>query len=254
MNMFSLVISIIGLLGMPMALVFIFLGLVFSKWRSTLKISLAIFCTSLGCLIIGFISYVIIEPKNVDYNNGESHSYQSSENKISETNSPQIQNELDEQTSVEHTFDEQAFDEHIFEESPAIQNDETNQEDALRIAIENIVGADMLVDFIYLPENNYTLITFRGSDSLTTNLIVEAAYLDIKDILKSLQPVIDTDVRICVTFPIIDVYGNSEEQMVIKADYTLNTIQSINFDNFVSENIPLVADTWWNDELFVISE
>ncbi len=244
MNAFSLVISIIGLLGMPMALVFIFLGLVFKKWHSTIKISLAIFGTSLGCLIIGFISYVIIDPKNVDYNNGENHTYQFSENKISETNSPKKQNEPDEQTSAEH----------ISDESPTNPNDSINQEDSLRIAIENIVGADMLVDFIYLPENNYTLITFRGSDSLTTNLIVEAAYLDIKDILKSLQPVIDTDVRICVTFPIIDAYGNSEEQMVIKANYTLKTIQSINFDNFVSENIPIIADTWWNNELFVVNE
>lgn len=243
MNTFSVVISFIGILGIPMTLVFIFLGLAFRKWRSTLKMSLAMFGASMGCLIIGFISYVIIDTPNVD-NNNKSNTYQSSENKISQTDIQKDQSELSEQIYAEHTS----------EESQIGHNDFISKENSLRNNIENIVGADMLVEFIYIPENNYTLITFKGADNLGTNLIVEGAYFDIKNILKSIQPIIDTDVRICVTFPIIDVYGNSEERMVIKADYSLQTIQRINFDNFVSENIPIIADTWWNNELFVISE
>lgn len=242
MNAFTLIISLIGLFGMGMAFVFVFLSLVSNKWRSLLRFSLIFLASMFGCLLIGFVSYCITDQ---EVNKKELYDAVVEDNKGKEDINLSPQNDIIEDNFAKEGLNEQQISEEAFGSS--------NKENELRIAIENIIGSDRLADFIYLPENNYTLITFKGTDSLTTNLIVEAAYLDIKDILISIKPIIDTDVRICVTFPIVDVYGNSNEEMVIKANYTLSTIQKINIENFVSDNVPVIADEWWNNELFVMN-
>lgn len=245
MNNFGLILIILGLFGSSMALVLVIFSLISSKWRSILKTSLIMLGVTICCLILGTVCYYRREA-NSEFVQEQYNS--NNESVYSEQSIPNI-----------FETDIDLMEESVTEE-PILQGDvsdivgknveDNNTEGKLRIAIENVVGEDRLKDFMYIPENNYTLITFKGSDSLSTNLIVEAAYLDIKDILKNIQNVIDTDVRICVTFPIIDVYGNSQEQMVIKSDYKLDTIKKINFDNFVSENVPYVADVWNDDELF----
>ena len=37
---------------------------------------------------------------------------------------------------------------------------------------------------------------------------------------------------------------------MIKADYYLDTIKKINFENFLIDNVPYIADTWDDDVLF----
>ncbi len=130
--------------------------------------------------------------------------------------------------------------------------EDVDQETLLYTAIEEVVGSDRLIQFVYNPYMNTTRIVFKGADSLTPNMIVSGAYLDIKDILKAIQPLIDTDVYIFVKYPLVDAYGNSEDHKVIQADFSLDTIKKINFDKFLSDNIPVVADSWWNHRVFEI--
>lgn len=236
----------LGLLGSSMALVFVFLALVSMKWRSTLKLSFILLGSTVVCCVIGFIFYyrgadiyLVRETTHLN-NDGMNEANQYFQNTIKEDETLKTENNTEEPIIQDMSIGDTTFE----------NNKLNNTESILKTCIENVVGKDRLVDYMYIPENNYTLIVFKGTDSLTTNLIVEAAYIDIKDILKSIQTIIDTDVRICVTFPIIDIYGNSQEQMVIKADYKLDTIKKINFDNFLSDNVPYIADVWNDDKLF----
>lgn len=104
---------------------------------------------------------------------------------------------------------------------------------------------DKLLDFNYIPENNYTEIVLVGYTSgFTDKQNIEGTYFYILEVLESLQPIVDTDVSISVKYPILDVYGNSGVQDVIYAYYTLDTIQKINFESFFSKNIPVIADYW----------
>lgn len=247
MEIIGLIMTLIGLLGSSMAIILIFMALVIKKWHSILKVSLIIFGGMFCCFVIGIGLFYMGESDNASVQeaqyvtNTEDNEADQCDQNISEE--AMLLGEEREEEKEEPQGDVKA--------DTTDENVELNDtEEKLRAAIGNVVEEDRVRDFMYIPENNYTLITFRGSDSLTANLIIEGAYFDIKNILKNIQPIIDTNVRICVTFPVVDAYGNSEEQMMIKADYYLDTIKKINFDNFLSDNVPYVADTWDDDVLF----
>ena len=123
---------------------------------------------------------------------------------------------------------------------------ELTTEEKIRAEIENVVGKENLITFNYVPGNNFSLIKFKGSENLTTKLTVKGMYIDIFNILKAIQPINDTDVDFNIVFPMVDVKGNSKEMIVIKATYKNDTIQTINYDRPIYENIPLMADEWWN--------
>ena len=121
-----------------------------------------------------------------------------------------------------------------------------SKEDTIRLAIEDAIGADNLDTFNYVPDNNFSLIKFKGTENLTNKMTIKGMYLDMFNILKSIQPVINTSVDFNVVYPLIDEYGNKEDVIVIKATYKKKTIKKIIFDNVLWENTPNLADEWWN--------
>lgn len=125
-------------------------------------------------------------------------------------------------------------------------NEQAAIEKNIREAIEKVVTEEMLEIFDYASSNNFSLIKFKGSENLTNNMTVKGMYLDIFNILKAIQPIIDTDVDFNVTYPLVDQYGNTEDVIVIKATFTNETIKKINFENTIWGNIPIMADNWWN--------
>ena len=44
------------------------------------------------------------------------------------------------------------------------------------------------------------------------------------------------------TFSLVDVYGNSEESVVIQAEYTKATLDLVNWDSFRQRNVFLIAE------------
>ncbi|MCM1552130.1 MAG: hypothetical protein NC092_05500 [Butyrivibrio sp.] len=132
--------------------------------------------------------------------------------------------------------------------------EELSGEEAIKATVEKVVGVENLEIFNYDPENNFSLIKFRGSENLTNNMTVKSMYLDMFNILKVIQPIIDTDVDFNVVYPLVDKYGNSEDVIVIKATYTQETIQKINFENALWENTPDLADEWWNHQAVNLTE
>lgn len=116
----------------------------------------------------------------------------------------------------------------------------------LKEQIEKVVGSDMLETFNYVPENNFSLIKFKGSENLSNKMTVKGMYLDIFNILKEIQSTIDTDVDFNVTYPLKDKYGNVSDDIVIKATFKNDTIKKINFENALFEKNPDMADEWWN--------
>ena len=135
-------------------------------------------------------------------------------------------------------------------------NIELGKEEQLLNSLSNNSSVnDKLLAFNYTPENNHTEIVLVGFTSgFTDKQNVEGTYFYILEVLKSLQPLIDTNVSVSVKYPILDVYGNSSVQDVIYAYYTLETIQKINFNSFYSDNIPVIADYWEDAEIFRIQD
>ena len=79
-------------------------------------------------------------------------------------------------------------------------------------------------------------------------------YMDISNILKGIQKDINVNVDVNVTYPLQDKYGNTSEDIVIKATFNSDTIKKINFDNFDYNDIPSVADEWWNHNALNITD
>lgn len=128
-------------------------------------------------------------------------------------------------------------------------------EEILKKAVVKVVGKENLETFNYVPDNNFALIKFKGSeDGLTSKLIVKGMYMDISNVLKGIQKDIDVNVDINVTYPLQDKYGNVSEDIVIQATFNNETIKKINFDNFDYNNIPSVADEWWNHNALNITD
>lgn len=126
------------------------------------------------------------------------------------------------------------------------EENKSSTEEDLRKAIVKVVGEENLETFNYVADNNFALIKFKGSENLSSKMTVKGMYMDISNVLKGIQKDIDVNVDINVTYPLQDSYGNISEDIVIKATFNNETIKKINFDNFDYNNIPFIADEWWN--------
>jgi hypothetical protein len=47
-------------------------------------------------------------------------------------------------------------------------------------------------------------------------------------------------------FPLIDTYGNVELSSVMTIDLARETAEKINWENFITDNLPIVADSYWH--------
>lgn len=87
------------------------------------------------------------------------------------------------------------------------EENKSSIEEDLRKAIVKVVGEENLETFNYVPDNNFALIKFKGSESLSSKMTVKGMYMDISNVLKGIQKDINVNVDINVTYPLQDSYG-----------------------------------------------
>lgn len=94
------------------------------------------------------------------------------------------------------------------------------------------------------PEQGAIFVNWAINDNLTENLIIFGAKSDATDILKALaQSRIDyTYVILSGSFPMVDKFGNSDEKNVVNLTFYKETVERINWENFLSDNIYDIAD------------
>ena len=82
------------------------------------------------------------------------------------------------------------------------------------------------------------------NDNLTEGLIQAGAQLDIRNILEALADSAEpyTSVFLRGTFPLVDQFGNESETNVVEVLYTKGTIERINFENFLWDNVYAIAE------------
>lgn len=95
------------------------------------------------------------------------------------------------------------------------------------------------------------VIRWAINDNLTEGMIKTSAKIDATDILEvvATQDGLEYDqVFLIGTFSMVDQMGNAEEDEVIMATYPRDTVRSINFDNFLHDNVWDIAN---QDSLFI---
>jgi hypothetical protein len=97
-------------------------------------------------------------------------------------------------------------------------------------------------------------IVWALDDNLTAEYILRGGMIDIRDMLKEIDlvgiPYSYQSILFDGTFSMVDIYGNAEESRVILATYTRESIDLINWENFITDNIPVIAATWYQHPAF----
>ena len=115
------------------------------------------------------------------------------------------------------------------------------------------------VDFT--PYTGFLLIKAQASDNLTASLIRKGIMADIRDTLEALpldmtgfsMPVGDETLQIFaierigfnISFPKADSYGKVQSVIILKAEYTREELQKVDWGNKITIDFEKLADTFW---------
>lgn len=94
-------------------------------------------------------------------------------------------------------------------------------------------------------ESRVFSVDWSLNDILTNDMIYRSAQIDIADMLKIIsQPNFPYDYQEIVftaTYSLVDIYGNASEDQVILAVYQKDIVNKINWGNFLTKDIFLIA-------------
>jgi hypothetical protein len=98
-----------------------------------------------------------------------------------------------------------------------------------------VIGSDLLS------------IDFNISDNLSSEMIVDGAKIDVMQILRALhdEGISYASVDITGRFSMRDRYGNSSIQDVVELRYSKESLDRINWSNFLWEDMYAIADDVW---------
>jgi hypothetical protein len=95
-------------------------------------------------------------------------------------------------------------------------------------------------------EGEYITLTWRINENLTEGLTKDGARRDAYNVLKAIKAVPEHDrykgVVLKGTYPLVDKFGNSSEETVVRATYERPTLERINFENIDFKTIFDIAD------------
>jgi len=135
--------------------------------------------------------------------------------------------------------------------APAATAITLSPEDALKESIREALGelnrdGNRIQEIEIRGDNNDLVsVIFSLNDNFSDNLILRSGMLDIEGILKAVDSSsIDYSIVIIEgTFLMADTFGNESEEQVIFASYSKENIDQINWSNFLTDNIFVIADT-----------
>lgn len=96
-------------------------------------------------------------------------------------------------------------------------------------------------------EDGSAFVNWAIDDNMTENMIRDGAKLDIYEMLEQFSDTAYpyTDVAFRGTFGLVDQFGNVSEQAVVVVKYQRETVERINFDGFLFDNVYEIADEFW---------
>ena len=103
------------------------------------------------------------------------------------------------------------------------------------------------VQYGYLGDPGIIYIRWAINDSLLESWVMSGAKRDVRDILE----VIDessfaySEIWVEGSFPLVDAFGNTEEEIVVKMFYDKPTVDQIVWQSFNSDNVYIISDDGW---------
>lgn len=126
-------------------------------------------------------------------------------------------------------------------------------ENVARVAVHKAFGEtnsfdkkDSILEMNFNKDNGFLLIKVFAKDNLTEKFIKLGMWDGMTQVLKELKDNQDMKtVSFMIIFPMQDAYGKSSNDTVMKAEFNAEIRAKINFENFISKNIPVIAQNYW---------
>jgi len=140
------------------------------------------------------------------------------------------------------------------ETAVVLENSTPTPEQRILDSIEDAIGTKTNRDIpkisdlsFFIADNDLLDVNLRIAfdDNLSTSWVKSSARIDIADVLEQLKkdnlPV--NNIHIEGTFALVDVRGNTSEDVVVRAEYSRREFMQVNWDNFLTDNIYIIADS-----------
>ena len=116
---------------------------------------------------------------------------------------------------------------------------------------KNNLKKNTIKDVQYVASDKGAIIALNANENLTTNMTKKGMWKDSKDILQPLSKVNGLDIIIIHWyFPLVDTYGNEKDGIVMSFEINKETLNKINWDNFLTDNIPNVVNNYFEHQAF----
>ena len=126
-----------------------------------------------------------------------------------------------------------------------IQTEKTTKElieDAIPTTIKNLEK----INYVEMVGDSQPVVfILKMNDNLSKNFMLKGAYLNAKDIIKSVYTVAGdkiTSYQFVFNFPLVDMYGNEEDGKVLSFDMSKETVEKINWDNITTDNLIALSE------------
>ncbi len=93
-------------------------------------------------------------------------------------------------------------------------------------------------------ENGELAVRWTINDNLSEDLIRRGAMMDVENIIRFAHDLgLDyATIHVQGTYSMVDAYGNTNEDLVVDLIYNRDTVDKINWPNFLTDNIYTIAD------------
>jgi predicted PurR-regulated permease PerM len=118
----------------------------------------------------------------------------------------------------------------------------------IELAILKTLGHDTNIRGIEIL-NGEVRISYVAKENLTSDLTLRGLWIDAEDITKELSSVVSQSISRIVIEPyltLVDQYGKEELSKVASITIKRDTWEKINWENFLTDNLPTIADSYWN--------
>lgn len=96
------------------------------------------------------------------------------------------------------------------------------------------------------PNDKIVLITAEAKENVSANYTKKGMWIDTISILKDLKNEKNiSEIAFFYKYPLVDQYGNEKKDNVMKITLNRETLDKINYDNFLHNNLPKVANQYW---------
>jgi|SRR5690625_79280 len=198
--------------------------------------------------VVFSIWFIIVMATQEEINEAEGEKEEKQEEKETRENKEQEEKETKEKKEQEEKETEEKKER---EEKEAKKKKE--QEEKPEYKIKEALNDVSLVESINVKGNFEEplaiQVEFLAKDNLTKNMAVSGIKIALLDIVYAIKE-LDYEVEnlgISAKLPLVDKYGNEENEYVIKSAFEKETINKLSDDKYMidTDKLEIIADDWW---------